>query len=218
MIHLYAIAEGLGELPAVEGIGGAEIRPRTLDDLELVVSEHDGAELEPTEEAVLAHARVVDALAAATTALLPARFTRTFEDEAALDSAVRGQLDNLRRALSHVRVRVELGLRVIGASEEGPPPEAATGRAYMEARLEAVAGAERLAKDLHEPLAALAADSTHSVATKPRLLVSAAYLVETGDVERFRVEVAELERAHPDLTFVCTGPWPPYSFATAAET
>ena len=110
MIHLYAIAEGLGELPAVEGIGGAEIRPRTLDDLELVVSEHDGAELEPTEEAVLAHARVVDALAAATTALLPARFTRAFEDEAALDSAVRGQLDNLRRALSHVRVRVDTWL------------------------------------------------------------------------------------------------------------
>jgi len=217
MIHLYAIAEGLGELPAVEGIGGAELRPRALDDLELVVSEHDGAELEPTEEAVLAHARVVDALAAASSALLPARFTRTFEDEAALDSAVRGQLDDLRRALSRVRGRVELGLRVIGASEDAQP-EAASGRAYMEARLEAVARAEGLANDLHEPLAALAVESTHSITAKPRLLVSAAYLVDADDVEGFRGKVAELERAHPELTFVCTGPWPPYSFASPAAT
>ena len=217
MIHLYAIAEGLGELPAVAGIGGAEVRPRALDDLELVVSEHDGVQIEPTEEAVLAHARVVEALAAASSALLPARFTRTFEDEAALDAAVRDQLDDLRRALSRVRGRVELGLRVIGESEEASP-EAASGRAYMEARLEAVARAEGLAKELHEPLAALAAESTHSVSAKPRLLLSAAYLVEATDVEGFRGKVAELEQAHPELTFVCTGPWPPYSFASPATT
>ena len=49
MIHLYAIAEGLGELPAVEGIDGAQVRTRALDGLELVVSEHDGAQLDPTE-------------------------------------------------------------------------------------------------------------------------------------------------------------------------
>jgi Gas vesicle synthesis protein GvpL/GvpF len=217
MIHLYAIAEGLGELPAVAGIGGAEIRPRALDDVELVVSEHDGAELEPSEEAVLAHARVVDALAATSSALLPARFTRTFEDEAALDAAVRGRLDDLRQALSRVRGRVELGLRVIGESEDAQP-EAASGRAYMEARLEGVARAERLARDLHEPLVARAAESTHSVATKPRFLLSAAYLVAAVDVDGFRGTVAELERAHPELTFVCTGPWPAYSFASAAET
>jgi hypothetical protein len=34
-------------------------------------------------------------------------------------------------------------------------------------------------------------------------------------VEEFRDAVRELEQRHPDVTLVCTGPWPPYSFATA---
>ena len=217
MIHLYAIAEGLGELPAVEGIDGAQVRTRALDGLELVVSEHDGAQLEPTEAAVLAHARVVDALAASSSALLPARFTRTFPDEAALDSAVRGRIDDLRLGLSRVRGQVELGLRVIGESPD-KADEAPSGRAYMQARLDEVARTERLAIELHEPLAALASGSTHSITARPRLLLSGAYLVATADVERFRDQVAELEREHAELTFVCTGPWPAYSFASAAET
>jgi len=215
LIHLYAIAEGLGELSAVEGIDGAQVRTRALDGLELVVSEHDGAQLDPTEAAVLAHARVVDALATSSSALLPARFT--FPAEAALDSAVRGRLDDLRQGLSRVRGQVELGLRVIGESPD-KAAEAPSGRAYMQARLDEVARTERLANELHEPLAALASGSTHSITARPRLLLSAAYLVATADVERFRDQVAELEREHPELTFVCTGPWPAYSFASAAET
>jgi hypothetical protein len=35
-----------------------------------------------------------------------------------------------------------------------------------------------------------------------------------GRVEAFRAELTEVEAAHPELAFVCTGPWPPYSFAS----
>jgi hypothetical protein len=37
--------------------------------------------------------------------------------------------------------------------------------------------------------------------------------VQTDTVPAFRDEIERLQRGHPELTIVCTGPWPPYSFA-----
>jgi len=214
VIHLYAIAEGLADLPGVAGINGATVESRGIDGLDVLVSVHETPRIEPAEEAVRAHAGVVDALVGATTALLPARFGHDLADETALESAVRERAGELRNALARVHGRVELGLRVMGERPDAAP-EASSGRAYMEARLETTARAQRLASELHEPLASVAAASVHSVATKPRLLLSGAYLVSAPDVDDFRSRVAELEATHPELTFVCTGPWPPYSFTGA---
>lgn len=215
MIYLYAIAEELAELPPGPGIAGAPLRRRSVDGLDLVVSELDAAPPEATEEGVLAHARAVESLLPRSGALLPARFGRAFADEAALEDAVRARLAELREALARVRGCVELGVRVVAEERPAATP-AASGRAYMEARLAESASAERLARELHEPLAALARSSTHAVGKTPRLLLSAAYLVEPDAIEGFRRRVAELEGAHPELGFACTGPWPPYSFAPGA--
>jgi hypothetical protein len=80
-------------------------------------------------------------------------------------------------------------------------------------RLEARRRGEELADALHRPLAALAADSHHTVLETPRLLLGAAYLVEADQVPDFRAQVDELAAEHPDLGFACTGPWPAYNFS-----
>jgi Gas vesicle synthesis protein GvpL/GvpF len=216
VIYLYAIAEELIGLPDVSGVDGAPLDRRSVEGLDLVVSEHDDTEVAASEEAVLAHARVVEALVERSEALLPARFGRGFRDEAALREAIEGRAASLREALAQVRGRVEVGVRVLGA--EPAPPAAESGRAYMEARLARAEEAERLARELHEPLAALARAATRTVGATPRLLLSGAYLVEPGELDAFRGRVAELEATHPELTFVSTGPWPPYSFAPGGET
>lgn len=213
MIYLYAIAEELDGLPDVRGVDGAPLTRRGIEGLDLVVSEHDGAELDASEEAVLEHARVVEALVGRSTALLPARFGRGFRDDDALREAIEGRAAQLREALAQVRGCVEIGVRVL-APEAPPPPAAESGRAYMEARL---AHTEE-ARELHEPLAALARAATRTVGATPRLLLSGAYLVEPGELDAFRRRVSELEAAHTELTFVTTGPWPPYSFAPGVET
>jgi hypothetical protein len=217
VIYLYAIAEELDGLPEVPGVDGAPLARRSVEGLDLVVSEHDGAELEASEEAVLAHARVVEGLVQRSAALLPARFGRGFRDEAALREAIEGRAVTLREALAQVRGCVEVGVRVL-AEESAPPPAAESGRAYMEARLARAEESERLADELHEPLAALARAATRTVGATPRLLLSGAYLVEAGELETFRRRVSELEAAHPELTVVTTGPWPPYSFAPGGKT
>jgi hypothetical protein len=215
VIYLYAIAEELAGLPDLRGLDGAPLDRRSVEGLDLVVSEHDGTELAASEEAVLAHARVVEALVERSGALLPARFGRGFRDEAALCEAIEGRAASLREALAQVRGRVEVGVRVLAA--EPAPPAAESGRAYMEARLARAEEAERLARELHEPLAALARAATRTVGATPRLLLSGAYLVEPGELDAFRSRVGELEAEHPELTFVSTGPWPPYSFAPGGE-
>ena len=68
---------------------------------------------------------------------------------------------------------------------------------------------------MHRPLAVLASDSTRRLLITPRLLLTAAYLVARGRVAAFRRAVDTLDGAYPALRFLCTGPWPPYSFVTA---
>jgi Gas vesicle synthesis protein GvpL/GvpF len=217
VIYLYAIAGELDGLPDVLGVDGAPLARRSVEGLDLVVSEHDGAELEASEEAVLAHARVVEALVERSAALLPARFGRGFRDDDALREAIEGRAAELRDALAQVRGCVEVGVRVLAPEAPPAPAAAESGRAYMEARLARSEEAERLASDVHEPLAALARAATRTVGATPRLLLSGAYLVVPGGLDAFRRRVFELEAAHPELTFVTTGPWPPYSFAPGGE-
>ena len=214
MIHLYAIAEELDGLPDLPGIDEAPLGRRTIAGLDLVVSEHEQTAFDATEEAVLAHGRVVEALVGRSAALLPTRFGRVFGDDAALSEAVSAREGSLREALAQVRGCIELGVRVVGEAPSAPSAPA-SGKAYMEARLARKEQSERLVGSLHEPLAALARASTRTVDATPRLILSGAYLVEPSKVDAFRSRVAELEAAHPQLTFACTGPWAPYSFAAA---
>jgi hypothetical protein len=101
-------------------------------------------------------------------------------------------------------------------------PTPGGGRAYLMARLvEERAAQERraLAEDrvtsLHGPLQQLAIACTHRVLATPRLLLTAAYLIEREHIDEFKAEVARLSAAHPDLRLLGTGPWPPYHFVPA---
>ena len=57
---------------------------------------------------------------------------------------------------------------------------------------------------------------TSSVLETPAVPLSASYLVDRDSVEEFRAAVAALDDEHADVTLVCTGPWPPYSFVENA--
>jgi hypothetical protein len=46
------------------------------------------------------------------------------------------------------------------------------------------------------------------------LLLTAAYLVRHHRLDPFRGRVRTLSTDYPALRFLCTGPWPPYSFVT----
>ena len=192
MIHVYGVVEELQELPPVAGVDGAPLERRRVDDLELVVSDGEGAAV--TQQAVLRHAEVVEGLMSRSAAVLPAQFGRPFDDEEELAAAIRTKARELERGLERVRGCVEFGLRV---AAPGDPPAARSGTEYMRTRLlqeQALAG-------LHEPLSRLS-----------RAARRGAYLVSTENVEAFKEAVRRVQGENPELTIVCTGPWPPYSF------
>ena len=141
--------------------------------------------------------------------LLPVRFGTRVADETAAAQAVAGRGEELRAGLDRVRGAVELALRVRSPAPGEPPPPVASGRDYIAAK----AGRGRAAMRIHEPLAALARESVIQHGDE---LLRAAYLVERNAVEPFAGRVRAFQREHPELALVCTGPWPPYSFAEGA--
>jgi hypothetical protein len=192
VIHVYGVVDGLDELPPLEGLGGAPLERRRIGDLDLVVSDGPGADV--TQDAVLRHAEVVEELTNRCAAVLPAQFGHPFGDEGELDAAVEAKAPELARGLERVRGCVEFGVRVAGPVER---EAALSGTEYMRARL----AEERLV----EPLARLS-----------RACSVNAYLVPAENVPAFQDAVLRLEEEHPELTVVCTGPWPPYSFGSAS--
>jgi hypothetical protein len=140
--------------------------------------------------------------------LLPVRYGTLVADERAAEQALAERRDELAAGLDRVRGAVELALRVRSRAE--PDGAAGSGRDYLRERTRR---AEQ-ARALHEPLAAIARDGT--VLRARDELLRAAYLVDRADVERFVAAVRRLQDDRPDLALLCTGPWPPYSFAREA--
>ena len=208
---MYAFVAAPASLPDVAGIDGAPLRAEHVGGLDVVVSDHEQA-VEQSEAAVLGHAAVVDALAAAHDAVVPARFGGAYASGTALRAAVANRPE-LLDALARVRGCVEFGLRVLAGPSD--PVAAGSGAGYMRARLEQQRRSEHLAETIHGPLVRHAREATSTVGATPRLLLSAAYLVDRAAADAFRAEVAGLQQRHPSLTLVCTGPWPPYSFVLA---
>jgi Gas vesicle synthesis protein GvpL/GvpF len=200
VIWIYAICDR-PELPLPRGLEGLVEGP-----LVAVFSREAATPGEATPEALWAHEHVVEQLMA-DRAVLPLRYGSRVADEDALREVLVSGRDEYAAALARVSGRVELGVRAL-AREREPAPVAASGRDYVLARLRG----EGEAAALHAPLAALAADA-RMLSGRPDELLRGAYLVERPEVDRFRAAVERLQTAHPEAAILCTGPWPPYSFA-----
>jgi hypothetical protein len=217
MIHLYCVVLELEELPRVPGLDGAPLEHRRIDGFELVVSKTARELPEVSEEAVLRHASIVEELMARSRAVLPAQFGRAFADEDELSDAVREKAPELERSLSRVQGCLEFGLRVLGdrpADEHGST--GFSGSDYMHTRLAETRERNRLLQELHEPFTRLSRASARFGGASGELF-QGAYLVPEENADAFRENVRRLETDNPELTVVCTGPWPPYTFAVERE-
>jgi gas vesicle protein GvpL/GvpF len=217
MIHLYGVVSELEELPRIPGLDGAPLEHRCIDGFELVVSKAAREFPDVSEEAVLTHANVVDELMARSRAVLPAQLGRAFADEDELSAAVRENAPELERGLSRVQGCLEFGLRVLGgepADKDGSTRF--SGSEYMHTRLAETKKRSRVLQELHEPFTRLSRASARFGGASGDLL-QGAYLVPEENANAFRENVRRLETANPELTVICTGPWPPYTFAGDRE-
>ncbi|MBC8248956.1 MAG: GvpL/GvpF family gas vesicle protein [Anaerolineales bacterium] len=235
-MYLYAITDRPDlPVPAEPGLEGTSLFSLAYRDIVAVVSPLATTKVPPTGDNVWRHEAIVEALMT-DRAVLPVRFGTVLADEAAVQATLAAHYTDFVANLERVRGRVELGLRVlweiadsewqIADSSHQPSAishqlSAISGRAYLMARLEEERQrrawrqrAEALAEEIHAPLARLAGESTRQVLITPRLLLTAAYLVERDRVATFRQEVEALSATYPALRFLCTGPWPTYNFVS----
>jgi hypothetical protein len=205
--HLDAYGPGLDDRP----LFGLTERP-----LEAIVSDHDGGPPDPSADALHAYERTVRRLMDRG-AILPAQFGSVMPDEDAVRGLLRGRRRDLMTRLRRVRGAVEIGLRASWRDDAGAAldPRPTSGSSYLRRRLELRQSARRVASEL-DPLTALARGSRRALAPRPDLPVLDAYLVDRGRVREFVALVEQLDDRLDDVELVCTGPWPPYSFAEGA--
>lgn len=224
MLYLYAVVDRPQQpLSVPRGLGG---RPPFLAGeraVAMVASELGEGDLALSEDNLYRHEAVVEALMAER-GVLPMRFGCRVRDAASLRQLISIRRDELAAQLERLRGCVEMGLRLWPAGDvaSSPParPRAESGSAYIEhLRLRQRCGdrprAEAALVDaVHRHLARRARAATRDAPPPPGQALAAAYLVPEEEGEAFVRETAAQRERHRALRFLCTGPWPPYSFAS----
>jgi hypothetical protein len=218
----------VGDVP-LEEFGEQALR-RNLEDLSWL------------EETARAHHRVIEAVAGQIP-VVPARLATVYNGDAGVAGMLAERGADLRVALGRIEARKEWGVKAYAAQPSGPGdpgpaapggrarPSAGPGAAYLQrrreqlsARKDARQAAIQSAEILHARLSRLAADTRMHPPQAPQLtgskavmILNASYLLDDERADGFAAEVAALAEQHPAIRVELTGPWPPYSFAGAAE-
>jgi hypothetical protein len=224
-LYAYCLAEDLDTIvDSPPGISGAPVKFLKIDNLAVLVSDMAIDAVPVTRENALAHAAVVRSILDQTTPL-PFRFG-TLVTEQQLGNYVSARKSALEKKLAHVRGCVEMSVKIIwqppkdGQSEAPPPEPRGAGATFLAEKRREILGDEQRTRQaaeisawLHEGVSGLTRDEQVNVRPSDRLVLSAAYLVQRVNIPQYRTQIAELRETRPELHFLTSGPWPPYSFA-----
>jgi hypothetical protein len=173
---------------------------------------------------------IVRGLAARFPAILPARFATCFAAADELFVILDSRRQEFQRALAHVRGRVQMTVRIVGAGEAGrageasrvdsaappaplapPAPPALSGTAYLRARADAVARERHLPG--FDPVREAVRRWVRDERVEKRAGIASVYhLIPRASTDAYRTA---LDRAANDvgLRVLVTGPFPAYAFA-----
>jgi hypothetical protein len=185
-------------------------------------------DLEWVSRCAIAHESVVERWIRAQ-AVVPMKLFTIFESDERALAYVRQQRRRLDRIIRRVAGRCELGVRIRLASPQGPerrPKRATSGTGYLAAKKQvrdtALDQAKRGQSHANAVFATLASKAAEAERHSPpaggsvpsRVLLDAAFLVDTGRVEPFRAVTRRLTRElkGEGFSLELTGPWPPYNF------
>jgi hypothetical protein len=217
------------------GISGCKVGLVNADSLWVLFSEFEGASVPVTRENILSHEAVVRSVLDNTTPL-PFRFG-TLVTEEQLRSYLSARADALADKFRSVHGCVEMSVKAIWPKSAvlGHQPDSETeetekhrvtaglkgpGAAFLVAKGREILGEKALsesAKEVASWLSHLVVGLTRAEHTtlrpNERLVLAAAHLVERGCLGRYKEQLKRGREARPELHFLISGPWPPYTFA-----
>lgn len=225
-LYVYCLAEGVERLnKTLRGVSGAEVRIVEFDeDLSALVSVYRSDAFQVNRKNALAHHEVVRTITEQTTPL-PARFGTVVTIEQ-LRNYVSTHHEAIKAKLAHVRGGVEMNVRMIRTITSADIPQepenaGGPGTAFLlEKRREILrdkAGAAQkgqLSAWLREKLGDLIKEEKISITPSETVILARAdHLIERVNVEQYRTKMARAVKERPEIRFMVSGPWPPYSFA-----
>jgi hypothetical protein len=224
-LYIYCLTEGIDTLPeTVQGLGRAEIRLFKTGDFSILVSDFSGDVVPVNPDNALTHATVVRSVLEQTTPL-PFRFG-TLVTEEQMRNYVMTRRDALLAKLAEVRGCVEMNVKIISdrdrteVQRRDDEVKDKPGTAFLAEKRREILGSEsraaeakRVASWLQERVGEVARKTQINQNVTDRLLLAAAHLVDRGLVEQYRLRLKEARDERPELKFLVSGPWPPYSFA-----
>ena len=223
-LYVYCLAENLDTLPApVSGISGANVELIKVEDFSLLVSEFAGDTAPPvTRDNALAHDAVIRSVLKETTPL-PFRYG-TVPTESQLRSYINSHRAALEAKLAQVRGCVEMSVKIIWNSDPREFRESADtegpGARFLKEKQRELLGGERRAEKakqvaawLTEQIGAYVRQEELSLCPTEKLIVAAAHLVVREQLAKYRDRLSEARKTRPELHFLSSGPWPPYTFS-----
>lgn len=230
-LYLYGIVGFPPELSCeIRGLGGSPVFVVVHGGLAAVVSRSPLNPWLADEAHLTLHEAVVEEVMGSRP-VLPVRFNTLLRSEEAIIALLDERAQAFRSALGRVAGKVEIGLRVLweppGDTEASVDQETGhrgPGTEYLYRRLrderrraKLLQAGQRLIQELQAPFRALAVESWLRRFPTARLLFTGAYLVERDRVDAFREGVAKAREEFSHLSFLLTGPWPPYHFVNGAH-
>ena len=223
-LYAYCLVEGIDALSGpARGISGAPVRLEKIEDLGILVSDFNDDSVPVTHENAMDHAAVVRSVLDRTTPL-PFRFG-TLVTEQQLRSYIMARKPALETNLSLVRGCVEMSVKIIWEvpkekGEELQQSDQGLGTTFLAEKRREIMGSELRAAQareistwLQKSLSGLTRGEKVSLQSSERLFLSAAHLVPRANFKQYREKTAQVREERPDLHFLFSGPWPPYSFA-----
>ena len=225
-LYAYCMVEDLDTFDAhTGGISGAAVRLLKIDDFGVLVSDPGSDTVPVTRDNAFAHAAVVRSVLDRTTPL-PFRFG-TLVTEQQLSSYISSRKPALHTNFAHVRNSVEMSVKIIWQLSTDNPDEPtnktitqgagttflAQKRRELEGDERRSAQAEEIATWLRDTVSGLTRDERVTLRPAHKLVLAAAHLVERTAFPNYREKLATARQNRPELHFLLSGPWPPYSFA-----
>lgn len=216
----------------VDGVENARVEILLAGDLRAYVSSFNGDRVAVTRPSVLRHERVVRAVLEKSTPL-PFRFgTLATSDQ--LRSYLQSRSQSLKRKLAEVKGCVEMNIKIIwnppdhqttddrqtpGDHHESGADEGRGAKFLLAKKNKFVAerlaneGAEQINRWIESLVNPFVRKRSVSLKPEQKMVFSGAYLLEREALEAFREQVSEARGDRPDLRFLLSGPWAPYSFS-----
>lgn len=239
---IYAIVhirEGDGEpkLLSTEicGLTGTSLYFVSYQDIAIAVSDFNLPKFTVTKELALNFAQVIETISRQFN-LLPVRFGTFLKSDEQINHMIIKNYDSFLDHLFRIANKFEFGLKVLWDYEKGVESikvkmesNPATAETYfskksihtdylfekmMKHRLEEelIHFADQLIEDLSGHFENLEPVCKFKKMVTPQMVLDALFLVKKEEKDEFVAAIGKLKQQRPELSFLLTGPWPPYNF------